>query len=523
MTGFLVGCWPRISTSRIWEIAALVVVLALSVVHQALFATVAEDAYITFRYSVSLADGNGPVFNVGERVEGYSNFLWMVLLAIPRSVADVDIVLFARALGVVCALGSLVVLHVLVRRVTGSAPGGVLATLLAAAAGSVAAYGPSGLETPLFTLLVLAVVLAVVAERPVLAGFLVALATMTRPDGVVIAAVVGLWLIFQTRGWRFPVLFAAAALALTIPWTAWRYAYYGHLLPNALAAKSGLDLSWQLQSGWDYLLGFLATAQALLVLAPLAAYALMSPRIEMEARTSGAGGLLLAIAVSYVGFFVLTGGDWMPAWRFFAPAVPLVVAGVAVTLSAMRSPIGFCTRGAAVFGATASALLLAASVSNANMVDRVAMWRQQVVELSEIGAWLNRTLPAGTTVSTFANGALSFHAGPNIVVVDQLGLTDEHIAREGRRDPKGLVGHAAHDYEYVVDVRKPAVVFTSGGGFARAPSCVVPPYLGQHYVGRAFQFDDRQLWAVAYLRAEQADALTAQLDGDPRFRHVPCP
>ena len=40
-----------------------------------------EDAYITFRFSGNLADGYGPVFNPGERVEGYSNPLWMFSLA----------------------------------------------------------------------------------------------------------------------------------------------------------------------------------------------------------------------------------------------------------------------------------------------------------------------------------------------------------------------------------------------------------------------------------------------------------
>ena len=46
------------------------------------FFAVFEDAFISFRYSQNLADGHGLVFNVGERVWGYSNFLWTVLLAL---------------------------------------------------------------------------------------------------------------------------------------------------------------------------------------------------------------------------------------------------------------------------------------------------------------------------------------------------------------------------------------------------------------------------------------------------------
>src|SRR5436189_992982 len=40
-----------------------------------------DDAFISFRYAQNLAEGNGLVFNPGERVEGYTNFLWVLLLA----------------------------------------------------------------------------------------------------------------------------------------------------------------------------------------------------------------------------------------------------------------------------------------------------------------------------------------------------------------------------------------------------------------------------------------------------------
>ena len=40
-----------------------------------------DDAYITFRYARSLAEGKGPYWNPGERVEGYSNPVQMLLAA----------------------------------------------------------------------------------------------------------------------------------------------------------------------------------------------------------------------------------------------------------------------------------------------------------------------------------------------------------------------------------------------------------------------------------------------------------
>ncbi len=41
-----------------------------------------EDTYISFRYARNLAEGNGLVWNVGEKpVEGFTNLLWVVELA----------------------------------------------------------------------------------------------------------------------------------------------------------------------------------------------------------------------------------------------------------------------------------------------------------------------------------------------------------------------------------------------------------------------------------------------------------
>ena len=41
----------------------------------------ADDAYISYRYAQNLVDGHGLIFNVGERVEGYSNLLWTLIVA----------------------------------------------------------------------------------------------------------------------------------------------------------------------------------------------------------------------------------------------------------------------------------------------------------------------------------------------------------------------------------------------------------------------------------------------------------
>ena len=43
------------------------------------FPYIVDDTFISLRYARNLIDGNGLVYNPGQRVEGYSNFLWVVL------------------------------------------------------------------------------------------------------------------------------------------------------------------------------------------------------------------------------------------------------------------------------------------------------------------------------------------------------------------------------------------------------------------------------------------------------------
>jgi arabinofuranosyltransferase len=506
----IIVAWPSLNTRKGARIAALTGALVLCLIHQLVFSTLAEDAFISFRYALNLTEGHGLVFNQGEHVEGYSNFLWIILIAVPHALTNVDIIGTARALGILATLGCVVAAYTLTTRITAHPRAGILAAVLTAAASSLAAYGPSGLETPLFALLVLVAAITLQAGRPALTGVLVALATMTRPDGALIAAVLAVWLL--TTAPRAIPRYLAGAAALLLPWTAWRLAYYGYLLPNAVAAKSGADLGWQLSVGAQYFLGFAVAAISLLVLVP--------PAIIILARSDAPAilWLLFALAGMQILFFVATGGDWMPAWRFFAPAMPLLAVGVAGASAFVRPG-----RWIPALAAAAIVPLLAMSVWNPKMKPVIDQWRQQVHDLAAIGAWLHRTMPPGTVVSTFANGALSYQAGTGLTVIDQLGLTDEHIARHGERHAEGTVGHLAYDYGYVVHTRKPAIVFVTGSGFDKRPTCAVLPVLRKYYAGVSFSDRATGGWTVAYLRKDRAHALARELAADPLFQRHPCP
>jgi hypothetical protein len=117
---------------------------------------VQDDSYITYRYARNVARGFGPVYNPGERVEGYTNFLWMIMLAFFGTVGTPfsAIIVLSQVLGVLSGVGVIVIFFLLLRKFsTGPPELTPIAAILFAANGTFAYWCVSGMETGLFSLL----------------------------------------------------------------------------------------------------------------------------------------------------------------------------------------------------------------------------------------------------------------------------------------------------------------------------------------------------------------------------------
>src|SRR5262249_23639664 len=109
-----------------------------------------DDAFISFRYAQNLVAGDGLVYNLGEPVEGYPNFLWTMLAALALRLGG-DPVFLSYVAGVILALAILLLTYWQARRLLG--PGWALvAALLVASSQSLLVYTArgAGLETGLF-------------------------------------------------------------------------------------------------------------------------------------------------------------------------------------------------------------------------------------------------------------------------------------------------------------------------------------------------------------------------------------
>src|SRR5438046_1501989 len=73
---------PRAAATTRSRIGLLAPLGAAALAHIVYLHVMYDDAFITYRYAENLARGLGLVYNPGERVEGYSNFLWTLMMAV---------------------------------------------------------------------------------------------------------------------------------------------------------------------------------------------------------------------------------------------------------------------------------------------------------------------------------------------------------------------------------------------------------------------------------------------------------
>ncbi|SDC75638.1 hypothetical protein [Actinokineospora iranica] len=328
--------------------------------HAALYGNwVVDDAAITFAYARSVADGLGPVLQPGaDPVEGYSNPTWLALLAIGRLVGLFDrgaifgvpdYVLFPKALALLCCAGILAAVHLAAAKVT-RRPWAL--TLLVGAALAVVPsfviWSFSGLENSLYALSVAALASllfrAVMDDRllsprvALYAGLLVALAALTRPDGIIYLDAYPLLVLFRLTRPMFAVSVRAvliSALACLVPYGAyvgWRLMVFGRLVANTAVAKGQEPPELESLSRVGELIGY-GGGLAFLGWAVCVGIALAHP----SRLRAALGGVLVPLGLSLLAFCVLA-PDWMGELRFATPFWVLVaLAGALALPTALRS------------------------------------------------------------------------------------------------------------------------------------------------------------------------------------------
>ena len=373
-----------------------------------------DDAFISFRYVRNLLEGHGLVFNPGERVEGYTNFLWIIELAAIWGIFGIRPEQAAPWLSVGYTVGTVAavlwwVAHLpsLPRR---GLVGWMALGLLCSSATFAVWTSGGGLETRQFTFFIVAAVvcLSLYAASPrglLAASLCLAAAELTRPEGLLLAACCFAWfgvtrLVAEgrvnARLVRQLVYLVAPFALLVAAHFLLRYAYYGEWLPNTYYAKHVRP--WY-ESGFRYLVaGGLETGLYLLL--PLAYIAMRS---RWQAHRDGIYALVLLCVVVHMAYILPIGGDhfeYRPLdfyWPLLAlPAVEgIVLLGTGVTAGLrrlLRVP-GWAARGEVWATVLFVPVLFYANAIQGTLLFQGAAIRERIsylyIELNgEIAGWL---------------------------------------------------------------------------------------------------------------------------------------
>jgi arabinofuranosyltransferase len=424
-----------------FQVAALVAIVLGYVAHfRLLDARMQDDAFISFRYARHLAEGKGLVWNVGERVEGYTNFLWTVLMSIPLAISDkLDPMQFARALSSFSGYVTIVLCFLLIRHLrpkTRVLP--LVAPVLLAGSWPFAINTMTGLETVFFGALVTGATLLLIREQDELryqgSSIVYALAALTRPEAIglfVLTFCLVAW--HHRRGGkparnylvRFGLPFAVIVGAHEI----FRIAYYGEFVPNTYFAKFGVELPVGMPTRASYLGNFLVKG-----LGPLGISVLFIVIFGVLERRDFRARILLVGGLFGIFNVLLSGADFMIGFRYLLPYVPLlyVIAALGTnTLAERARKVSTRRRFEMVVLGLALVAGLVGYMHSRDVLRPFEQMRYRVdVDTNmALGKWLAEALPKDAVIVARDIGEIGYLS--DLPIVDMTGLTDRAIARKG--------------------------------------------------------------------------------------------
>ncbi len=292
---------------------------------------------ISMSYARTFAGGDGLVWFPGaDRVEGYSNPLWVLVMAavhllhLPAAATvGVMILLSLTAVVIAALLASRIAQeHFDVRSLAGR----FASTFAVAGSFPLVFFGGRGMEVGLLTALTLGLILALLRARAGVPSAAVivtgsAAGMLTRTDFVVVVGAATLWLVLTT-GTRRPLLPLLSGTAATLAaLTVFRLAYFGDPLPNTYYLKlTRIPLDIRLERG--------LAVGAVTTLTSLLAAAIVLAVVWQRTDRRSPAALLGLVALAQLAYSTYVGGDaweeYMVANRYLAPAVAcLALAAVA--------------------------------------------------------------------------------------------------------------------------------------------------------------------------------------------------
>ena len=422
MTQHPTDATERTQTSpRIWQILIVMGLPVLIVVVQSIYLWdfTIDDVGISWRYARHLADGHGLTWNLeGPPVEGYSNFLWVLMIAVP-GVFGMDIELASKILGVLIASANVILFGIILRRLFGGSRYWWAPLWIVAVIPEWTLWSISGLEISLFGFFLLLILLGLTQDgtrRNVNLSVALVGLTLTRPEGFAVGLVMLAVMVLPRNAhsirkrWESVKVPAVALVAAVCALVAFRLWYFGYPLPNTVYAKFSAILPSSMHVGrWMiFVLPFVAAWMVLI-------------RSQLSDRQR----VLLTVAIAAAVIHTLMILPVHPVMNFLHR---YHVAFLPYWLLPLPMALEFVARRKAVVaGAATLALVLWSTQGWPTVSERFAVSRyHQRVQRCIVSAL--QELPGRPTIALVDAGLIPYWS--DLPTIDVWGLCDVEIARE---------------------------------------------------------------------------------------------
>jgi arabinofuranosyltransferase len=432
-------------------------------------AWLSDDAYITFRTIDNFVHGYGLTWNTAERVQSYTHPLWMLLLS-GFSAITREIYFTSLAISILMSFGAVLLVVLSQRRSVRLA---ALAVVVFSLSKAFVDYATSGLENPL-THLLLAIFVLIYLGGPVTPrrffwiSLVAALGMLNRLDTTLLFAPALVYALLESRSWRSALYGMLGALPLVL-WQVFALFYYGALVPNTAIAKLNTGLIppaeiWR--EGLFYLENSLRVDPITLLVIGLGFVLPLVMRDWRKLPLVFGSGLYLVYVVRVGGDFMsgrfLTATLFMAVmvivhlpWPSFLPRAhlpdwtmeaALLATVVVVGSSAPYNPIR-------AWGSTSAHHDAGVWVRGRSITDERPTYYGNTSLVRALGRgarlpdhdWAEagrKAREAGPSVVLQGSvGFFGYFAGPEVHVVDLLGLGDPLLARLPVTDPNWQIGH----------------------------------------------------------------------------------
>jgi arabinofuranosyltransferase len=445
--------------------AICILFLVLAIYHS----FVCDDAFISFRYAKNIAQGLGPVFNPGERVEGYTNFLWTLLLAAIFK-AGGSLVLWSRILSIIFSLATITTFIFWIRQDRKNSLLMYLFPAFLVFSTPFFVWSTGGLETAFYTYLVFNAIIVLFyaidqkSKIGLLFSSLLFVATvLTRPDGILFwslsSVFIVILLIRQKLNFKSLLSFIIPFIIIYGSYYYWRFDYYGKLFPNTFYIK--VSSFWLYSYGFRYFLLFLIKSSLWI---PLALMIFYFSFFKLIFKTSQTAFLILTI-VTYIVYIISIGGDFMDLSRFFMPILPLIFL-LFYMIQSNRDRFKYT--GKIIFIMVMSLVLFAGLnlyIAHQSRkpayfweIDSIGSLEDYSNKWSSVARVLRESGAPGDSVAITAAGIIPYYTG--MYTIDCLGLIAPDLTKYDKRGNVNRPGHSRWiKYDYLYSLRPQFIIY----------------------------------------------------------------